>query len=221
MTELSIIPILENSADGPIITSEEFSLRTGVDHRSVLQTIGQRTAELEAFGQVAFEMRLTGKAGSDVRTALLNEPQALLLINFVRNTDQIVEAKIGIIQAFMTMKQVLASPPARFVQETLFTNEYFGFQIGEPVMDLPPKPLYGRDRPFNPVTAKYDLIAKAVREANGAWVPVTFNGWTDARYKELMRGIRYGHRKSFPRGQFNADIREGKLYVRHSKELVS
>ena len=102
MTTLDII-----QHDGEfVVTSETIANGAGVEHRAVLQLIGNNIADFEEFGQVAFEMR-AGYNNSQVRVALLNEQQATLLMTFQRNTDQVRTFKKALVKAFFEIgKQV-------------------------------------------------------------------------------------------------------------------
>lgn len=107
MTALDII-----QHDGEfVVTSETIANGAGVEHRAVLQLIGNNIADFEEFGQVAFEMR-AGYNNSQVRVALLNEQQATLLMTFQRNTDQVRAFKKALVKAFFEMarKQQPALP---------------------------------------------------------------------------------------------------------------
>lgn len=107
-----IVPI-ERATDGAlIVTSETIAEGSGVQHKNVLLLIRNNIADLEQFGQVAFETRLTGRAGSDVQVALLNEQQSTLVMTYQRNTDQVKAFKLALVKAFFQMAKQLQAPAA-------------------------------------------------------------------------------------------------------------
>ncbi|MGP5121997.1 Rha family transcriptional regulator [Glutamicibacter ardleyensis] len=108
----TIVPMIETSNNELVVSSEQIATGAGVEHRATLQLIKANQAELEEFGQVAFEMRLTGKAGSDIRVALLNEPQAMLLMTFQRNTAQVKAFKVALIKEFKRLAEAQRFDPA-------------------------------------------------------------------------------------------------------------
>lgn len=108
----TIVPMIETSNNELVVSSEQIAIGAGVEHRATLQLIKTNQAELEEFGQVAFEMRLTGKAGSDIRVALLNEPQAMLLMTFQRNTAQVKTFKVALIKEFKRLSEAQRFDPA-------------------------------------------------------------------------------------------------------------
>ncbi|HJX77315.1 Rha family transcriptional regulator [Glutamicibacter sp.] len=105
-----IVPTIEHNGFGLVVSSEQIAEGAGVQHKNVLESISTHTAKLERFGQVAFETR-AGYNNSQVRVALLNEPQSTLLMTFMRNTDQVAEFKANLVEAFFKMAQQLSSAP--------------------------------------------------------------------------------------------------------------
>lgn len=95
----TIVPTIETSNNELVVSSEQIAIGAGVEHRATLQLIKTNQAELEEFGQVAFEMR-AGYNNAQVRVALLNEPQAMLLMTFQRNTAQVKAFKVALIKEF-------------------------------------------------------------------------------------------------------------------------
>lgn len=105
-----IVPI-ESTDDGSLIVSSlTIAEGSGVEHRAVLQLIGSSLADLEEFGQVAFEMR-PGYNNSQVRVALLNEQQSTLLMTYQRNTTQVRAFKLALVKAFFEMAKQLQAKP--------------------------------------------------------------------------------------------------------------
>ncbi|MDJ0319788.1 phage regulatory protein/antirepressor Ant [Pseudarthrobacter sp. PS3-L1] len=86
----------------------------GVQHKNVLELIGSSLADLEEFGQVAFQTRprLAGQhGGGNVRVALLNEQQSTLLMTYQRNTSQVRAFKLALVKAFFEMAKQLQAKP--------------------------------------------------------------------------------------------------------------
>lgn len=107
MTEINIV----EHADGELrVSSLIIAGRTEVQHRAVLQLIRSHLAELESFGDLAFEMRdRVGVPGPAQQVAHLNEPQSTLLMTFMRNSPIVVEFKLELVKQFYAMRQELAS----------------------------------------------------------------------------------------------------------------
>lgn len=107
-----IVPTIERAENGELtVSSLTVAEGSGVEHRAVLQLIMKRTLELEQFGQVAFEMR-AGYNNAQVRVALLNEPQATLLMSFQKNTAEVIAFKVALVKGFFEMARQLQSAPA-------------------------------------------------------------------------------------------------------------
>lgn len=105
MTELMIM----QRDDTLFVSSETVADGAGVEHRAVLQLIGNNISDFEEFGHVAFEMR-DGYNNHKVRVALLNEQQATLLMTYQRNTDRVRQFKKALVKAFFEMAQKLRTP---------------------------------------------------------------------------------------------------------------
>lgn len=127
----TIVPTIETTDRGLVVTSETIAQGSGIEHRSVLQLVNTYKDDLEQFGTSAFEMRKSG--GRPTRTALLNEPQSTLLMTFMRNTEQVVAFKVALVKAFYQITQQLNGP----TQDALFTDDALGLSIGQPVPRLP------------------------------------------------------------------------------------
>lgn len=116
--ELANTALVERADDGALIVSSlTIAEGSGVEHRAVLQLIGKRTAEIERFGSIAFEMRSQDRGGHPVRVALLNERQATLLMSFQSNTDQVVTFKVALVEGFYEMAERIKNVPALTPEE--------------------------------------------------------------------------------------------------------
>ncbi|MEW8054276.1 MAG: Rha family transcriptional regulator [Candidatus Thiodiazotropha sp.] len=79
--------------------------------KSVIQLIRQNVEDLRDFGEVAFEMRSQGfrpqGGSSKVTYALLTEPQATLLLTFMRNSPKVKYFKVLLVKEFYRMREQL------------------------------------------------------------------------------------------------------------------
>jgi len=109
MTELVLLHHSE-----PMTTSLAIAEGVGMEHKSVLQLIRTHVESLAEFGGVAFEMRPFETAGGQQwrDVYFLNEPQATLLITFMRNSEIVVRFKVALVKAFFAMRDRLDVPPA-------------------------------------------------------------------------------------------------------------
>ncbi|WLP90222.1 Rha family transcriptional regulator [Gordonia sp. NB41Y] len=100
-------PLAIQGDDGePTTTSLIVAEGTEVEHRAVLQLIRNNLADFEEFGRVAFEMRPFATAGGTQHreVAVLNEPQATLLLTYMRNSDIVREFKRNLVRAFFELR---------------------------------------------------------------------------------------------------------------------
>ncbi|PRB69498.1 phage regulatory protein/antirepressor Ant [Arthrobacter sp. MYb213] len=102
-------PVIESRGSGLAVTSETIAQGAGIEHRAVLQLLKTHTNGIERFGRVAFEVRTFETAGGpqSKNVALLNEPQATLIMTFMKNTAQVVNFKVALVQAFYEMAEQL------------------------------------------------------------------------------------------------------------------
>lgn len=212
----TIVPTIENTPAGLIVTSESVAQGAGIQHKNVLEMVAKRTAELEQLGQVAFETR-AGYNNAQVRTALLNEQQSSLIMMFLKNTPQVITFKLALVKAFFEMNRRLNLTSPTGSQEVLFTDDTHGIRIGKPVAELPE---LKRRKKFDPREARNNKIAQVAREAKGAWVPLFIDKMTPAQLIELKNGIKYGARTAFTRGEYKAEIRNDTLYIRHTAKEI-
>lgn len=106
-----IVPTIERSTNGLVVTSETIAQGAGVQHKNVLELIEKHRARVERFGQVAFETR-AGYNNAQVRVALLNEQQSTLIMSFMRNTEQVMDFKEALVDGFFKMAEQLNNAPA-------------------------------------------------------------------------------------------------------------
>ena len=94
-------------AEGVYTTSEIVAKYTGVDIHTIERLTRKHQAKLAVFGKLGFENRpLT--SGQKQKIWHYNEPQATLLITFMRNTPAVIEFKSKIVEAFYSQREELA-----------------------------------------------------------------------------------------------------------------
>lgn len=73
----------------PFTTSDVIADFTGNSYRSIQRTIERHVSRLETFGRVRFQITPfeTNGGVQEKKIYKLNEPQATLLITFLKNTD--------------------------------------------------------------------------------------------------------------------------------------
>lgn len=95
------------SPDGePTTTSLVIAEHTENDHASVIKLVRAHLGDLEEFGTIGFEIRKSG--GRPTEYAILSEPQATLLITYMRNGEQVKRFKKALVHAFFTLRQEIA-----------------------------------------------------------------------------------------------------------------
>ena len=94
----------------PFTTSDVIAKQTKNNYRSIQRTIEKQIKRLEAFGVMRFEITLPqkgSKGGRPKKVYLLNEPQATLLITFLKNNDIVADFKVELVKQFYTMRTEL------------------------------------------------------------------------------------------------------------------
>lgn len=115
-----IVPTIERNGSDLVVSSEQIALGAGVQHKNVLELIEKHRARVVRFGSLAFETRPLPGGGNPVRVALLNEQQSTLLMSFMRNTEQVIEFKVALVDGFFAMaeqlKQVTPQVPQSYAE---------------------------------------------------------------------------------------------------------
>lgn len=107
-----------------VVDSRIVADRLGIEHRNLLETIDNYQTRMEqAFGVLRFETAkpTSPQGGRPGRYALLTEDQATFLMTLSRNTDEVVDLKIELVQKFSRAKQllrILSVPPTPVLQHT-------------------------------------------------------------------------------------------------------
>lgn len=93
----------------PFTTSDIIAECTGNNYRSVQRLIERQIDALRTFGRVRFEITPLKTRGGiqNKKVYLLNEPQATLLITFLKNTPVVVKFKTELVRQFYLMRAEL------------------------------------------------------------------------------------------------------------------
>lgn len=107
---MTIISVQEHNST-LVVDSRLIAERLGIEHRAFIQTLKKHQGKIEQrFGVITFEMSKPSEGscgGRPEKYALLTEPQATTLMTFSKNTEQVVECKLDLVQAFEEAKQVV------------------------------------------------------------------------------------------------------------------
>ncbi|WP_375647714.1 Rha family transcriptional regulator [Bartonella sp. CR84HXZ] len=103
-----------------VTTSLKIADGVGNSHATVIKLVRQNIEDFEEFGRVGFEISPFGtKGGRQKRViAILNEPQATLLMTYMRNNDTVRAFKKALVKAFYDLKK-------QAVDYELFSYECF------------------------------------------------------------------------------------------------
>jgi len=181
----------------PVTSSQAIADGTQYPHKSVIQLVRQHRADLEEFGRLAFEMRtLKTPGGTQQReVALLNEPQATLLLTYMRNSAIVKQFKKALVKAFFELRQ-RQSAPAAPEAISISKDEYIEL-LRAKVQCLEGTPAAGLPRPkrpnYPPLTAAERARIRALAAqglSNGAIARQT--GRSNATISLLAREVREG-----------------------------
>lgn len=89
-----------------VISSLSIASQVVNQHKNILELIRKYKPDFEEFGEVAFETRLN-KQGSSTEIAWLNEPQATLLITYLKNTEPVRKFKKILVHEFYRIRKLL------------------------------------------------------------------------------------------------------------------
>ncbi len=106
----NIVFIEPNKIDSiPFTTSDVIAEYTQNNYRSVQRIIEKHINRLETFGRVRFQITPFATKGGvqDKKIYELNEPQATLLITFLKNTDIVADFKTELVRQFYQMRAEL------------------------------------------------------------------------------------------------------------------
>ncbi len=113
------------------ISHRIIALETDNNEISVRKLIDKHKESLELFGSLSFEMtprKDRNSGGDQPKTYYLNEPQATLLLTFMRNNEIVIEFKIRLVKEFYRMREEIKSKqqtPEKPHQTVQTQNETF------------------------------------------------------------------------------------------------
>lgn len=108
-----------------VVDSRLIAEQLGIEHRSFLQTLDDYKTQMEqAFGFLRFENAEIQGRGRPGRYALLTEDQATFVMTLSRNSDEVVQCKLKLVQAFSRAKQVLRQRQAQSTPPEIHTTTY-------------------------------------------------------------------------------------------------
>jgi hypothetical protein len=112
---------------------------TEVQHKNILGLVRKYQDDLEEFGTFAFQTRRSG--GTPTEIALLNEPQATLIMTYMKNTPIVREFKKNLVRAFFELRDIVNCSPDKRVDVNMrhtrgITNPYgldirYTFDLGK------------------------------------------------------------------------------------------
>ncbi|MBX6965999.1 Rha family transcriptional regulator [Alcaligenes faecalis] len=105
-------PLVSVVSGEPLASSLVIARGMRQQHASVIKLVRKHNETLSRFGPLRFEIRKgkplpQGGFARAAEYAMLNERQAALLISLMRNTDDVVEFKAGLIAEFYRMRDAL------------------------------------------------------------------------------------------------------------------
>ncbi|EJF06401.1 putative phage-encoded protein [Thiovulum sp. ES] len=95
--------------DEPRVSHRVIAEYTDNSHISIRKLIDKHKEKLELFGRLSFEMTTQATSGGkqETKTFFLNEPQATLLLTFMRNNEIVINFKVDLVRAFFEMRTEL------------------------------------------------------------------------------------------------------------------
>ena len=95
--------------DVPVVSHRVIAENTGNDQKNIVELITRYKADFEEFGTLPFQtepLKNGQQSGmSTAKTYLLNEPQATLLMTYMRNSEIVRRFKIALVKAFYELKE--------------------------------------------------------------------------------------------------------------------
>ena len=118
----------------PVTSTLAIAEGTKVQHKNVLELVRAYLADLERFGEVAFETRNSSFATNDASVersnqgrpteyAILNERQSTLLISYMRNTKIVRDFKIRLVERFYEMAEQLKAQAKPLLPEEILVQQ--------------------------------------------------------------------------------------------------
>jgi phage regulator Rha-like protein len=102
-----------------VVDSRLIAEDLGIEHRALMQTVKKYLERLERKTPVTFKMEVVKRPQGgtyEVSHCFLNESQATLLMTFSRNSDQVLDCKERLVEAFSLAKNGHAQSPIALPQ---------------------------------------------------------------------------------------------------------
>lgn len=109
MTELVM---LHNNE--PVTTSLAIAEGVGMVHASVIKLVRKYIEDLQEFGPCGFKIQMVSRTqggGRQIEYSVMNEPQATLLLTYMRNSPVVRQFKKALVRAFFELRRQLAEQP--------------------------------------------------------------------------------------------------------------
>lgn len=99
--------------------SRDIAQALGNQHENVMSLLSDYREDFEALGILRFETGKSQGRGRPVQFALLGEDHCYFLLTLVRNSEQVVPLKRGLVQAFRAARERLDSAPPALPSDPL------------------------------------------------------------------------------------------------------
>lgn len=110
---MDIVPVTTIRGEARV-SSRDLAQALGNKHKNVMSLLNDYQSEFEALGVLAFETEkpLEGSLGGrPTQFAYLNENQCYFLLTLVRNSDLVVQLKLGLVKAFAHARENAQAAP--------------------------------------------------------------------------------------------------------------
>lgn len=107
--ESSLIQV-STYGDQLVVDSRLIAAQLGIEHPSLLRTIEKYLDRLQRYSPVRFEIDVVKRPQGgtfNLRYAWLDEKQATLLMTYSRNTEQVLDCKDALVDAFEKAKRII------------------------------------------------------------------------------------------------------------------
>lgn len=111
------LPTLQLSTQHLLLTTTSLAIAegTGYGHATVIKLVRSHADKLEQFGPLRFEIQVANTpqgGGQPAQYAHLTEPQATLLLTFMRNNPVVIRFKVRLVEEFYRMREQLKNTQA-------------------------------------------------------------------------------------------------------------
>jgi len=109
--------LLKMDKGEPRVSTVLLAAQLDLQHRSVMKTVNDFSADFEQLGKMRFEITPSAgsKTGQNLRAALLNEDQCYLLLTFSRNSPTVRALKVKLVLAFKEARGAQALDSAEYL----------------------------------------------------------------------------------------------------------